>query len=325
MKGRIGFAGCKHTTLDAMKIVLRSGYTIDHLITIDSQKGQEQAVAGYMDLQPFCEEANIPYYIVDKYILKSDKDKEQILRLGLNILLVVGWQRLIPDWFLSALSIGAFGMHRASKPLPFGRGRSPLNWSLIQNKDIFYTTLFHYKLGIDDGDIVGVQTFDTNPFDTCETLHFKNVVSMGRLLTKHLPTMLDRTSKCTLQPQAKATYYPKCDAEDGLIHFQDSTLDIYNLIRAVTRPFPGAFAFLDDNIEMKIIIWQAQPFDTQLTYSKKAGEIVEVFYNGQFVVSTGDNTLLVTDYEGFKVADKLLGHYLGTAGISKKIWPDLPE
>ena len=86
-----------------------------------------------------------------------------------------------------------------------------------------------------------------------------------------------------------------------------------------------AFAFLDDNTEMKIIIWCAQPFDTQLTYGKKAGEIVEVFYNNQFVVATGDGTLLVTDYDGFALDDSLLGHYLGTRGIPKKIWQNLPE
>ncbi len=321
----VGFAGCKNTTLDAMKMVMRNGYTIDYLITIDPISGEEQSVAGYTDLRSFCEESGITCYLADRYSLNNAKDKEQILKLGLDILLVIGWQRLIPNWFLNTLNVGAFGMHGASKPLPFGRGRSPLNWSIIQNRNIFYTHLFRYKPGIDDGDIVGVQTFDINPFDTCETLHFKNVVSMGQLLAKHLPFLLDGTVKCTPQPLGKATYYPKRNAEDGLIHFQDSTLDIYNLIRGVTRPFPGAFAFLDDNTEMKIIIWRAQPFDTQLTYGKKAGEIVEVFYNNQFVVATGDGTLLVTDYDGFALDDSLLGHYLGTRGIPKKIWQNLPE
>src|SRR3989338_7611323 len=59
---------------------------------------------------------------------------------------VAGYMDLRP--FLKSLSVGAFGMHGSSKPLPFGRGRSPINWSLIQDKKIFYTHLFQYLPGV---------------------------------------------------------------------------------------------------------------------------------------------------------------------------------
>ena len=65
---------------------------------------------------------------------------EMIKSLNIDIIFCMGWQRLIPEWLLNDLSVGAFGMHGSNKPLPHGRGRSPLNWSLIQDKNMFHLT-----------------------------------------------------------------------------------------------------------------------------------------------------------------------------------------
>src|SRR5688572_9713863 len=146
---KIGIAGCKHTTKDLILGLKRNGLRIDHCLTLTPEKAQSHEVAGYYDLRVFLDEEQIPFTIANNYNLKSKEDQEKLLPLGLDILLVMGWQRLIPEWYLNALSVGAFGMHGSSKPLPHGRGRSPMNWSLLQGKTIFYTHLFQYKPGID--------------------------------------------------------------------------------------------------------------------------------------------------------------------------------
>ncbi|MDP3766299.1 MAG: formyltransferase family protein [Nanoarchaeota archaeon] len=322
---RVAVMGCKHTTRELISGLEGFGFGIDHCITISQKKAQEQKVAGYMDLKPFLEKKSIPCTIANTYSLNSDKDKE-LLGLNLDMVLVMGWQRLLPDWFLKSLSIGAFGMHGSSRPLPYGRGRSPMNWSLIQGKDLFYTHLFKYEPGADNGPIVDVQTFDINLFDTCLTLHFKNTISMVRLCAKNLPSLLDGRAKLTPQQSENATYYPKRSEEDGLIYWEDSTDDIYNLIRAVTKPFPGAFSYLDNEPNKKVHIWRAQPFDTKLAYAdSKPGEIVEVFYNGMFAVKTIDSTILVTESEGHNFTVNDIGKILGHLNIPRKKWENLPE
>ncbi len=248
------------------------------------------------------------------------------MSLNLDILLVMGWQRLIPDWFLESLSIGAFGMHGSSKPLPHGRGRSPMNWSLIQNKHEFFTHLFQYIPGVDDGPIVGVQKFDITQFDTCLTMHFKNTISMIKLCHQHLPSLMDGTAKYFPQPTKGATYYPKRTEEDGIIFWSDSTTEIYNLVRAVTHPFPGAFTYFDHKPENRIIIWKAIPFDNQITWPyAEDGEIVEVFFDGTFVVKTKDSSILVQEYEGFKCREEYVGLKLSHLGQKRKLWENLPE
>lgn len=323
---RVGVVGCKHTTQDLILGLRRHGYDVDHCITIAPGKAEEQQVAGYLDLAPFLADLGVPCTVASTYALTRATDKERLLALELDAVLVMGWQRLIPDWFLASLSIGAFGMHGSSKPLPHGRGRSPMNWSLIQGKDRFYTHLFRYAPGVDDGPIVGVQTFDINPYDTCLTLHHKNTIAMVRLCAQHLPALLDGSAHPTPQPAAAASYYPKRSADDGLIYWQDTTAQIHNLVRAVTMPFPGAFAYLDNDVERPVRIWRAQPFDTQLTYgSARPGEIVEVFSDGAFVVRTGDGSLLVTETDAAAITGQDLGRILGTAETPRTHWDNLPD
>lgn len=325
---RIGVAGCKHTTLEFIDGMRRHGHGIDQCITISPELGVSQEVAGYMDLREPMRERGIPVHVTETYALKEDRDGDAIRSLGLDLLLVIGWQRLVPDWFLDTLSIGAFGMHGSSLPLPHGRGRSPMNWSLIQDRKIFHTHLFRYNPGVDDGDVAGVQCFDITPFDTCLTLHYKNTLSMIRLVDRLLPSLLDGTAVLEPQDEEGATYYPKRTAEDGLVNWSASTAEIHNLVRAVTRPFPGAFSFLDDQEDQCIRIWKAIPFDEQLDYPDAApGEIVAQFESGDFVARTGTSTMLVVDweYEGDGDPGPLPGRCLGTAGREIKDWGVVPR
>ena len=326
MTKKIAVVGCKHTTKDLILGLERYGIKVDHCITISPKKGREQKVSGYMDLKPFLKSKSSPFTIAKSYNLKNEEDKKILLALKLDMLLVMGWQRLIPDWLLKSLSIGAFGMHGSSKPLPFGRGRSPINWSLIQDKKVFYTHLFQYLPGVDNGPIVGIQKFDINPYDNCLTLHFKNTVSMIRLCGKYIPSLLDGNVKLVPQPDKEATYYPKRSEQDGIIYWEGSSEEINNLVRGITKPFPGAFSFLNNNPREKIYIWKAQPFDTKIDYNDgKPGEIVEVFYNGMFVVKTNDSTLLITESEGYKFTENDVGKFLGHLNLPRKEWKNLPK
>jgi methionyl-tRNA formyltransferase len=248
-----------------------------------------------MDLREFAEKKNIPVYVCDKYSLHSEKDREALCGIEAELLFVIGWQRLIPLWLLEKLKTGAFGMHGSSKALPFGRGRSPMNWSIIQNKKLFITNLFKYKPGVDDGDILDTQDFDLNEFDTAETAHYKNTLSMIKLVSRNIESLQKGELRLKPQMDLEPTYYPKRTEEDGCIFWDESSTDVYNLVRAVTRPFPGAFTFHNDQ---KIRIWRCYPFDSRLfDHYVIPGTILHVFANGDFIVKTGDGSIIVKEYE----------------------------
>ena len=322
-KNSIAVAGCKHTTRELIQGLMRCGYKVDYCITISPEKGEEQKVAGYYDLREFLAENNIEAITAQKYNLQTTKDKDTIKARNIGILLVMGWQRLIPDWLLDHIRIGAFGMHGSSKMLPHGRGRSPMNWSLIQGKTQFYTHLFQYLPGVDDGPIVGIQKFDITEHDNCLTLHNKNTVSMIKLCETYLPALFDGTATLDPQPKAGVSYYPKREEADGIIMWNKPAVEIYNLIRAVTKPFPGAFTFLKGN---KLRIWRAIPFDSQFVWNgSEPGQILEVFSDTSFVVKCSDNTILVQEHEGLTLSQDCVGTVLHSNNIQPKVWHDLPD
>jgi methionyl-tRNA formyltransferase len=291
----IVFAGCKDTTLECMSSLIQAGYKIDLLITISNELAQKNMVAGFMDLRSFAAANDITVYLADSYSLKSEKDREVLKEIEIRLLLVIGWQRLIPEWLLETLAIGAFGMHGSSHALPYGRGRSPMNWSLIQNRTSFISNLFKYSPGVDDGDILDTQVFDINPFDNAKTMHYKSTMAMTGLLKKHLNQILNNEFELRKQMNINPTYYPKRTEEDGIIFWDKGSIEIYNLVRAVTRPFHGAFTFYKEN---KIMVWNGYPFDSRLFDPYiLPGTILHLFSNGDIILKTGDGSFIITEYE----------------------------
>ena len=191
----------------------------------------------------------------------------------------------------------------------------------------FCLHIFEYLVycGIDDGPIVGMQKFDITPWDSCHTLHLKNTLSMIKLCEKYIPKILKNSIVLKPQLDNDVSYYPKRIADDGVIYWSDSTINIYNLIRAVTSPFPGAFTFLNGDKGSKVIIWDGVPFDSRLDWSESnSGEILEVFYDKSFVVKTGDTTILVTKYEGIRLDKNNIGMFFSHSNIKRKEWIGLP-
>jgi len=91
----------------------------------------------------------------------------------------------------------------------------------------------------------------------------------------------------------EATYYPKRTPEDGRIDWKNMDVDrIYDFIRAQTKPYPGAFSFLNGK---KVTIWEARIFDRTIKYREaEYGQIVEKF-GDDMVVNCLGGLLLVTD------------------------------
>ena len=289
----VAIFGCKHTTKFLIES-LSEKTKIDYLITIDEKKGKKFDVADYCDLTETADKYDIDVYKSKTYSLKRKEDIDYIKSLNIDIAFVVGWQRIVPGEILDSMSIGSFGMHGSSMDLPLGRGRSPMNWSIIEGRKYFYTNLFRYDSGVDSGDVLDTFKFDITHRDTAETMHFKNTLAMKYLIEKNLDKLLSGDFTLKKQKDITPTYYPKRTPDDSLIDWNLGVYELERFIRAVTKPFNGAFSFLDD----KVIIYDAQVFDSSdYGYDdKEIGEIVVVFPNGKFLVKCYGGLLLINDY-----------------------------
>jgi len=298
---KIGFMGCRSSSIDFFRFWKHNmPYNLDAFISIPSNVAYRNNVITdfYKNALDYSTKIkyirDIPFYLLETYNMSSEKDKSTLLKLGLDIIIVLDWQRLLPNWLLDSLSIGAFGVHSPSKLLPYGRGRSPINWSLIEGKSSLFVHLIKYSSGIDNGNIIDYSVVKISPQDNCHTLYLKQTYLFCKMLKDNLPKLLKGDFIGTPQGNDKAMYYHKRTPEDGLINWQDSTEDIYNFIRAQTIPFPGAYTYLDSK---KITVWEAIPFNiVSKTIPVVPGRIENVFHDNSVMVCTIDGSLLLTIY-----------------------------
>jgi methionyl-tRNA formyltransferase len=314
---RIAVFGCKSTTEVLLKCLLALG-KVDALITIDPEKGKHFEVADYNDLRDFASLHDIHVYSAEKYSLKSDTDYQTISDLNIDLAFVMGWQRLIPGPILEQFSVGAFGMHGSAANLPKGRGRSPMNWSIIEGKKSFYTNLFKYDAGADSGNVLDFVKFTITDQDTGETMHYKNTLSMEYLIRENYERLCSGNLKLKKQANQTPTYYPKRSPEDSLIDWQDDVQNVERLIRAVTKPFNGAYCFSGNN---KVIIYRAQIFDLfDFGFTQEdPGTIVEIYPSGKFLIKGQGGLLLVNEYESDVKLQ--IGDVLSTGKEQKRYFP----
>ena len=238
---RICMVGCFESGLEIIRYLKECGVKVTHIVTISPELSSKHNVSGYVDYRSFSEKHDIELYFAKRYDLKCEQDLDYFKSNQFDLLFIGGWNRLIPSEVLSELSFGGIGVHGSPEFLPMGRGRSPMNWALIEGKTRFIMHLFKLAPGIDDGDIIEYGHFQINCHDTIKTLYMKYSIVVKRMLGECIPKILDGSVELTAQVGAPE-YYPKRTPEDGAIDWEKSDLgQIYNFIRAQSSPYPGAF------------------------------------------------------------------------------------
>ncbi|WP_298770184.1 bifunctional UDP-4-amino-4-deoxy-L-arabinose formyltransferase/UDP-glucuronic acid oxidase ArnA [uncultured Shewanella sp.] len=182
---------------------------------------------------------------------------ERIRQLSPDCLFSFYYRHLLCQDILDVAPQGGFNLHGSL--LPRYRGRAPINWALINGETQTGVTLHTMTNKPDEGDIVAAASLPITLSDTAASLHQRMTQLSSELLRDVLPKIKQNTHTLTPQDHSQASYYGRRTPADGEIKWAEPPLRIFNLIRAVTDPFPGAFSFLGNN---KVIIWQARPINT---------------------------------------------------------------
>mgnify|MGYP000194577136 CR=1 FL=1 len=295
---QIGVVGTKIYTQDVLERFIHAERPIDVLVTVDPSQAAGMDIAGYHDIEPFAARHGIDVFHPETYGLRSTADQAAIETLDLDILFVAGWSRLIPESVLQSLSVGAIGAHGSPDGLPSGRGRAVLNWALINGETEFRLSTFVLEPGVDDGDIIETVTFEITDFDTASTLRYKTWMAYADTVCNNWKSIV--TNDFDAEPQSGAvTYYPKREPQDGSIDWTKPATWLHRFVRALTRPYPGAMTELDGE---RLTIWRAVPFGQHLSPGTGTpGRVLKVFCDGELLVETGGQPLLVTEFEGLDV------------------------
>ena len=294
MKYKVVVFGVKDTSENIVEFIHKNICPVELVITISREVLNKNQVSGFKGLSVLTDRHGIPVFEADSYFLTDEKTKKFMEENEFEIAVSMGWQRLIPKYVLDKFAYGVYGFHGNCGYLPFGRGRSPLNCSMIQGDTRFNLNLFRYDENADSPNVFATEMFSITSHDDIRTAQYKNMICSKSLIRKLLKAYEEKNIVIRTESKDFDSWYSKRTAADGKIDFKGRTRDIYNLIRGVTAPFPGAFAMCGGE---KVTVWEAHPFDEIIDFSAYApGEVVDIF-DGKLVVRTVDGSLLIDRYE----------------------------
>jgi len=252
------------------------------VVSIFTTNSPEKAI-GYEAMDEIAAAHQIPIYKIDKINYEIDRIKS----LRPDWLFVLGFSQILSDELLNIPKDGAIGGHPTM--LPKNRGRAPLTWAIIKGLSKTGFTLFHLSENVDEGDIIAQEEIPISPDETVLDLLDKVTYTSAKLLEEVLPDLLAHKEPRIKQDSGKANYWEKRTPKDGIIDWNNTTKELYAWVRALTKPYPGAFSFYKGK---KLIIWDAVQSKTK----GKPGKILNMS-DGYFIVGTKDSSLKVTEFE----------------------------
>ena len=160
--------------------------------------------------------------------------------------LCFSYSMILDEEMLALPRLGAINVHGGL--LPAYRGANVLNWAIIEDAPITGVTAHYMTAGIDEGDIICSRTTSIGEHDTAATLK----VRLDVLGQEMLAGIIDKLEAGEVLPRAlqdssQVRYYRRRKPKDGFIDWEKmSDRQVFNLVRALVRPWPGAFTVTPD-------------------------------------------------------------------------------
>lgn len=186
MKYKVVVFGVKDTSENIVEFIHKKICPVELVITISKEVLNKNQVSGFKGLSVLTERYGIPVFEADSYFLTDEKTKKFMEENEFEIAISMGWQRLIPKYVLDRFAYGVYGFHGNCGYLPFGRGRSPLNWSIIQGDTRFNLNLFRYDENADSPNVFATEMFSITCHDDIRTAQYKNMICSKNLIRKLL-------------------------------------------------------------------------------------------------------------------------------------------
>lgn len=266
---RVGFVTCVRIGRSVIEAILDMGGVIDVLVTLPD--GSARAKSGRIMLDDLATAHDIELIKVSHI----DDAAPALESIGLDWLFIIGWSQIAGAEVLSAARHGSVGMHPTL--LPQGRGSASIPWAILKGLPETGVTAFQLEAGVDSGPIFDQIVVPVSARETATTLYSRVEAAHVGLVRELWPKLLDGTAAGMPQDDAAATTWPRRRPEDGRFVPDEITVDdLDRLVRASTRPYPGAFFEASDG--RLVTAWSGRPD------GGAPGDIVLACADGDFTV-----------------------------------------
>jgi methionyl-tRNA formyltransferase len=246
---RVLFFGYSEVGYATLELLLARGVTIAGVFT-HTDDGHE--TPWFRSVPKLAAERGLPVFTPDS--LKDHAWVDKIRALRPDLILSMYYRNMIPTRLLDLAPLGAFNMHGSY--LPRYRGRAPLNWAIIHGEDHTGVSLHVMVKEADAGDLVDQEKIPIGPDEPAGAVLPRVRAAAVSVLSRQLDALLAGHAPRTPQNHALATYFGKRTPEDGRLDWNRPAREVFNLIRAVSRPFPGAFSDVSRQGQIsRLVVW----------------------------------------------------------------------
>ncbi len=261
-----------------IKALLSNGYEIQAVFT---HKDDPTENIWFDSVAELAAANNIPVYAPEN--INHPLWVDRIRKLAPDIIFSFYYRDMVGKQILEIPEAGCLNLHGSL--LPRYRGRCPVNWALIKGEKETGITLHYMTHRPDDGDIAGQKRVSVNDDDTALSLYKKLTIAADELLAELLPAIKENRVDRIPQDQKLASYFGGRRPEDGEIDWKKGAETVRNLVRAVTRPYPGAFSYLGNR---KCFFWEVNTIEAPK--NEAPGTVLSA---DPLTISCGDRAVIV--------------------------------
>ena len=282
---RILFFGYSEVGSECLHLLLSRGDNVVALITHEDNPHEK---IWFKPPALLARARGVPIFTPEK--VNTPEWIEKIAAFQPDLILSVYYRNMISTRILDLPRLGSFNLHGSL--LPKYRGRAPINWAVLHGEPRIGMTLHRMVKRADAGAMVDQDGVEIGPRDTAEQAFRKVLPCARRVLARQIDALLAGTAHETPQDESAATYFGGRKPEDGRIDWTQTSRQIFNLIRAVTDPYPGAFT---DVGESRLMVWWGET-DSPAAQGRRGrpGEIISL---APLVIATGDGAIELTRTE----------------------------
>jgi methionyl-tRNA formyltransferase len=283
---RAFFIGAVVFSREMLETIL--GFNIVEVVGI-ATKSSSPFNSDHSDLADLAVKHNIPYqYVRD---INAPHMVDWIESLRPDVIFCLGWSFLMKEHILNVPKKGVVGYHPAE--LPHNKGRHPQIWAMVLGLEYTASTFFLMDQGADTGDIISQSKIKIEFEDNAKSVYEK-LIKTAKIQLIEILIKLNYDS-LTKIPQDKniGNHWRKRSKEDGRIDWRMRTIDIYNLVRALSFPYPGAHFDFHGN---EVKVWQCIPYEHDVPKNYEPGKILGN-ENGEIIVKTGDSAIILMNHE----------------------------